>query len=199
MNGIYLYIRTVGWISVWLIGFVCLSLSANASIGFQADFDQTSSWVTPYREPDYRLSVALYPKTYPVLSASLVISPAVLRSSMNEKSLTFGYTYFKRGKKSYDLVPISVDAPTYAEYRKNQYVLDQRDFIFGQKLAKTDQARGEGGLGVSVALPKRLNKIFGEGGAGLRVSGFRKITFSGRSQWNDGQSNLLRQNKFPSL
>ena len=174
-------------------------LTSNAQFGFQSDFDPISSWISPYSQPDYRVSVAKYPKSYPVLSNDLMQNPSVIRSSMNENSMTFGTVYHKRGKDSFELVPVAVDVKSYNEYRNEKHIEEQNDFAFGQTLARRDQARGGGGLGLSVALPKRLNKIFGEGGAGLRVSGFRKITFSGRSQWTDGQSNLLRQNKFPSL
>jgi len=199
VNGIYHYIRTVGRFYIWLFVLFCLHLPLKAQIGFQANFDPIASWVSPYNEPDYRISVASPPKSYPALSNDEMLSPEVIRSSMKNNSLTFGSAYHRRGKESFDLVPVSVDALSFAEFRTKQYIREQGDFMFDQKLTRRDQARGDGGLGVSVALPKRLNKIFGEGGAGLRVSGFRKITFSGRSQWNDGQSNLLRQNKFPSL
>ena len=199
VNDIYHHIRTVGRFYIWLAALACLQLPARAQIGFQAEFDPIPSWVSPYSEPDYRLSVATPPKSYPVLSNEAMISPAVIRSSFKNKSLTFGYAYHRLKQQSFELVPVSVDALSYTEYQRNQYIRDRGEFMFGHKLAQRDLERGAAGLGVSVALPKRLNKIFGEGGAGLRVSGFRKITFSGRSQWNDGQSNLLRQNRFPSL
>ena len=199
VNGIYLHIRAVGHFYAWLVLILCLSPTVFAKIGFQADFDPVPSWISPYSEPDYRFSAALAPKSEPVLSNDRMLVPTVIRQSMANNSLTLGATYFRRGLDSFDLVPVSVDVISFAEFRHNRYINQQDDLMFNQRLARRDQAKGGGGLGVSVALPKRLNKIFGEGGAGLRVSGFRKITFSGRSQWTDGQSNVLRQNKFPSL
>ncbi len=49
--------------------------------------------------------------------------------------------------------------------------------------------------------PKLVSKIIGEGGSGLKVSGHRKISFSGRSTWEEGVVNTAtsRQSKFPSL
>jgi len=49
--------------------------------------------------------------------------------------------------------------------------------------------------------PKLVSKIIGEGGPGLKVSGHRKISFSGRSTWEEGVVNTAtsRQSKFPSL
>ncbi|MFQ5453355.1 MAG: cell surface protein SprA, partial [Candidatus Zixiibacteriota bacterium] len=69
-----------------------------------------------------------------------------------------------------------------------------------QSIISSDKKKRGSGLGISVALPKRLDKIFGEGGAGLKVSGFRRVSFAGRSQWTDAaESETYRQNKFPSL
>ena len=199
MNGIYQHIRTHGRLLVWLVFGLCLPLPLKAKIGFQADFDKEPSWVSPYVEPDYRLSVAFAPRTFPVLGADVAIEPKVIRSSFKNNSLTFGSTYHRRGEQTFDLVPVSVDAMSFNQFENEKYILEKHDLLFNQQMTSKQQGKGGAGLGVSVALPKRLNKIFGEGGAGLRVSGFRKVTFSGRSQWTDGQSNLLRQNRFPSL
>ncbi len=54
---------------------------------------------------------------------------------------------------------------------------------------------------IPVKFPKVVSKIIGEGGPGLKVSGHRKISFSGRSTWQEGRVNTAtsRQSKFPSL
>lgn len=199
MSGIYHHIRFAGRAILRLILLVCLSPPVFAQIGFQADFDPIPSWISKYEIPDYRLSVANPPKSYPSLELRPTNVPAFAHSSFKNNSLTFNTTYYRHGRTKYDLVPVTVDAMDFAEFQKDRYEDKQRGFIFEEKVSRSDRQGGAGGLGVNVALPKRLNKIFGEGGAGLRVSGFRKITFSGRSQWTDGQSNVLRQNKFPSL
>jgi len=69
---------------------------------------------------------------------------------------------------------------------------------------QTEQrARGGGPLSfeIPVKFPKLVTKLIGEGGPGLKVSGSRKITFSGKSSWQDGLRNTAtsRQSKFPSL
>ncbi len=68
------------------------------------------------------------------------------------------------------------------------------------------QQRGAGSKGlfeweIPVKFPKVVSRIIGEGGPGLKVSGYRKISFSGRSMWQDGLKNTAtsRQSKFPSL
>jgi len=52
---------------------------------------------------------------------------------------------------------------------------------------------------IPIDFPKGVRDIIGEGGAGLRVSGYRRITLSGRSTWITGQEFGPNQSKFPSL
>jgi hypothetical protein len=54
---------------------------------------------------------------------------------------------------------------------------------------------------IPVKFPKVVSRIIGEGGPALKVSGYRRISFSGRSTWEDGLKNTAtsRQSKFPSL
>ena len=54
---------------------------------------------------------------------------------------------------------------------------------------------------IPVKFPKVVSRIIGEGGPGLKVSGHRKISFAGRSTWEEGHVNTAtsRQSKFPSL
>ena len=199
MNGIYHHIRSCGRILFWLTVVVCLNQRAEAQIGFQAGFETTTSWISPFTEPDYSFSAAILPKTKLILTRHLILKPKVVSSSFANNSLTFNSIFYRRGRDTWELVPISLDAQEYNKFSVDLYMRQQRDLMFRHQVAGLQKSKRGRGLGVSVALPKRLKKIFGEGGAGLQVSGFRKITLSGRSQWTDGQSNLLRQNKFPSL
>ncbi|MBU8934407.1 MAG: cell surface protein SprA [candidate division Zixibacteria bacterium] len=104
------------------------------------------------------------------------------------------------GRRTSSLIPVSVDARHYATFRMDQNRNEKFHRPVMGSLDVGRQERTKGGLGINVGLPKRLDRIFGEGGAGLRVSGFRKIMFSGRSQWTDAaQSPSFKQSKFPSL
>ncbi len=64
-----------------------------------------------------------------------------------------------------------------------------------------DRSRGLFEWEIPVKFPKVVSKIIGEGGPALKVSGYRRISFSGRSTWEDGLKNTAtsRQSKFPSL
>jgi hypothetical protein len=65
----------------------------------------------------------------------------------------------------------------------------------------TDKSKGLFEWEIPVKFPKMVSKLIGEGGPGLKVSGYRKISFSGRSTWEEGVVNTAtsRQSKFPSL
>jgi len=63
------------------------------------------------------------------------------------------------------------------------------------------QKHGSGLQWEIIKVPKSVRAILGEGGVGLQVNGYRKITFSGTSRWTGGVQNTgsYRQSKFPSL
>ncbi len=54
---------------------------------------------------------------------------------------------------------------------------------------------------IPIKFPKLIKSIIGEGGPGLKVTGYRRIEFSGKSTWISGQRSTAtsRQSKFPSL
>ena len=64
-----------------------------------------------------------------------------------------------------------------------------------------DKSRGLFEWEIPVKFPKVVSRIIGEGGPGLKVTGHRKISFSGKSTWEEGVVNTAtsRQSKFPSL
>jgi hypothetical protein len=69
------------------------------------------------------------------------------------------------------------------------------------------EQRGESDSGslfeiqIPVKFPKALRSIIGEGGPGLKVTGMRRISFAGRSEWTEGlqQTATSKPSKFPSL
>ncbi len=128
----------------------------------------------------------------------------------NRQKKTFEYdfdyedrtvTITERIKKDLGLVPVTMPISDFRD-RRIQYSLN--NFSRQSQLAslKREEQKKAGGL-FQISIPIRsrtFESIFGEGGAGLKVSGFQKITFAGRSQWSDKtQSALNRQSKFPSL
>ncbi len=52
---------------------------------------------------------------------------------------------------------------------------------------------------IPISFPKSVRDVIGEGGAGLSLTGYERITLSGRSEWYSGQVLGPNQSKFPSL
>jgi len=129
-------------------------------------------------------------------------APMAERSSFSENSITFTGYYYRSGTDYAGYyIPLTVDAPAYSEHRRAMLLERELQNVRAQALTKQQKDK-KGGL-VSFNIPiksETFESIFGEGGAGLNVSGYHRITFSGRSSWTDGASTATnRQNKFPSL
>lgn len=171
-----------------------------ASVGFQATLEPYPFFVSGYDEVSDKFSAAMYPMSYSPLSLKLKRSPKVTGQSFATNTLTFETQYFQLGTMRKYLVPVSVNANDYLTYRLDKQQREDFTDLATATIADPSKLTRRGGLGITLALPKRLDKVFGEGGAGLKVSGYRRITFSGRSQWSDAaQTDTYRHNKFPSL
>lgn len=125
----------------------------------------------------------------------------VERSSFENKSLTFGAAYYRKGKFIYEYTPRTADAHSFMEYRREAVLEKKLGESRARALAKEQKDKRGGLLSINIPIKsKAMESLFGEGGAGLKVSGYHQISFSGRSQWDDRASTATyRQNKFPSL
>ena len=76
-----------------------------------------------------------------------------------------------------------------------------REDARGSSKARTTSSQSRGlRINIPVSFPSAISRIIGEGSS-LRVTGTRKISFSGRSEWTEGQVRTAtsRPSKFPSL
>lgn len=188
------------WLGTFSLVCALLLLSGpgsavDAAIDLQFD-NPAPPVVSRYSPPVADFYIAKRQATILALEPQFNYTPKVVASYFKEDYLTFN-TEYAPGKS---LVPVSVDAQQYNVWRKNRF-LRQRFAFFGQKSFANSQAKaGPGGLAIGIGLPKQLDKVFGEGGGNLKVSGYRRISFSGRSSWTDGvTSDALSQSRFPSL
>jgi hypothetical protein len=164
--------------------------------GFRATLMTPSEVVAPYNAMPNRFSAALYPKTYLLLSTSLARNPVIEESSFSDNSLRFGVLL----NQKLPMVPISVDAEKYYQQRSIQLERATNDTLLQKSIRQARQRKGSGKLAVNVPLPRRVERLVGEGGGNLTVSGSEQISFSGRSQWRDGvNTDQFRQSKFPAL
>ncbi len=182
-----------------LVCFLLLLSGPGSSVdaAVELEFDNPAPpVVSRYSPPVADFYIAKRKSTILALEPQFNFAPKVVASHFKEDYLTFNTEYYP-GKSQ---VPVSVDAQKYNVWRKNRF-LAQRFSFFGQKSFANSQAKsGPGGLAIGIALPKQLDQVFGQGGGNLKVSGYRRISFSGRSSWTDGvTSDALTQSRFPSL
>ncbi|MEW6014273.1 MAG: cell surface protein SprA [Candidatus Zixiibacteriota bacterium] len=157
--------------------------------------------IAPYPLEEPKFVISLSYARIPRLKRIGELPTKVIRSDFESQTITFSGEYYRSGMLAYEYTPRSVDAAEYMQRRRDLSLLQNMSDLRAQALTK-DQKQKQGGL-LSLNIPiksKVLESIAGEGGAGLKVSGYHQITFSGRSQWDDRASTATyRQSKFPSL
>jgi len=98
--------------------------------------------------------------------------------------------------------PLFITLPTFTLVTNQlQTNLAWRDNLSSHFMTSAGQSKSLFQWEIPVKFPKVVSRIIGEGGPGLKVSGYRRISFSGRSTWEEGLVNTAtsRQSKFPSL
>ncbi len=143
------------------------------------------------------------------ISQSLDSIP-LLKADNIQRRLTFSYDatsqllVFNQAYGKFQNVTLPATASP-ASYR--QWLLDcQSRRLWRDSYSSQAKKTAQGGSGsllqfeIPFEVPKFARGLMGEGGAGLKVNGYRKISFSGSSQWNDQTSIATqKQSKFPSL
>jgi cell surface protein SprA len=91
----------------------------------------------------------------------------------------------------------------YLVYRKDIVLKNTWREEFQKELGKSESDEGKGAVQIDIPWepPKIIGRIIGEGKSNIRVTGSRSITFSGRSEWEEGLVNTgtFKQSKFPTL
>jgi hypothetical protein len=98
--------------------------------------------------------------------------------------------------------PLFLTLPAYTLATNEQQTnLAWRNNISSHFMASAAESKSLFQWEIPVKFPKMVSRIIGEGGPGLKVTGYRRISFSGRSTWEEGLVNTAtsRQSKFPSL
>ncbi len=127
--------------------------------------------------------------------------PDVIDSDYETGTIVLNSSYYKHGPFEYDYTPRAVDARSFADYRVRVGIERRRNDFKTQTLQKSQRDRGGGLVNLRIPIKSRtVESLFGEGGAGIKVSGYHRINFSGRSTWTDQAStSTYKQSKFPSL
>lgn len=173
----------------------------SAAPGFHQELQYPPAYISPYPKETSVFSASITPKEYPELKRMYIGNVQVDHSSYEQKSITFTGSFYKKGKYSYYYTPRAVDADAFMEYRTRLNLKNDMRETSAKALAKEQKDKAGGLLAIRIPIKsKAMESLFGEGGAGLKVSGYHQITLSGRSQWDDRTSTATyRQNKFPTL
>ncbi|PWB67643.1 hypothetical protein C3F09_13135, partial [candidate division GN15 bacterium] len=165
-------------------------------IQYEAYLNDPPPVVSLYEPRTQALLAAHPPAVNPPINPILSYAPKPSASFYDQSYIRFS-TDYGGGKQ---MIPVAVDALKYDAFRRNNDVR-KRFAGFSQKsIGIAKKQTGPGGVSLGLALPRQLESVFGEGGGNLRVSGYRRISFSGRSTWTDAaQSDVLRQSRFPTL
>lgn len=171
--------------------------------------------------PPHFSSMLYYPKTnfspFPGVPSRFVISiegdvcippigPMSGRSRGTDYDFSYDYqnhsvTYTRRINKEQTLIPVSSDVSAFRDRRLAMSLDDYAADVRRNSLTKSQQEKAGGLFSVTVPIRSRaFESLFGEGGAGLQVSGLYNISFAGRSSWTDRQRRSYNKpSMFPSL
>ncbi len=173
--------------------------SAFAAVGeIGATLDYNSKFAPSLRLPEIPGGLSMDREYSPLLELNYIQRAWLIEAPANS-----GYVYFTLFAGPYQLyntIPISRDK--YTRYISDKYFweiwLDDMANFTGTK-GKGEQSEGFV-INPNFRLPKQVESIIGEGGPRINVSGSRRISFSGRSQWDDlPETANYKQSKFPSL
>jgi len=161
----------------------------------------------------------------PLLMDSRIVPPLDIKKFPGGLSIIPSESYifkYKKAGRTWDVtIPESGeylyrvyyigDIPMYMPipFRKDQYI----GYISAKKAhkawlkaqiasgVKSRKDRNQGvDISIPIDLPDQVKSIIGEGGPRITVTGNRRISFSGRSEWDDlTNTGTFKQSKFPSL
>lgn len=93
--------------------------------------------------------------------------------------------------------------PNFVRYRGDMAIKSSLEKELQKELGQSEDDDGKGAVQIDIPWepPKAVKKIIGEGKSNIRVTGSRSISFSGRSEWEEGLVNTgtFKQSKFPTL
>ncbi|MFQ5606539.1 MAG: hypothetical protein ACE5GA_01225, partial [Candidatus Zixiibacteriota bacterium] len=165
--------------------------------GIRAEFQVVGSTITPRPGFGERTVFSISPRftVTPRLRLRQNYRTQVVGSSYHGRRITLRLAYYRNAY----YMPLTLDGYDFFKWRSELETQDQIRVASFTQLRARDESRG--GLRVTIPIKsKAVEALFGEGGAGLQVSGSRRISFAGTSNWTEGASSVLNnQSKFPSL
>ncbi len=167
------------------------------ALGFEVRLDETDRSLVRFGYPPRITGLCISSDSIPLLANNLRYSQSVLVDYEG------GFVSISERHGEYELYkPLFLTIPSYTSASNRlRFHQDWRSNLHSHFLGAGARSRGLFEWEIPVKFPKVVSKIIGEGGPGLKVTGYRRISFSGRSMWEDNVKNTAtsRQSKFPSL
>lgn len=183
---------------VVVVGCLCLPALLYAEPPQFRTFETiNSTQFSPFPDYDPGFISSITPGYYVPLTKMVKGQPYKISYKFPEYSIT----YTRRLRYDHDMIPVTSAFDAFIDRRlKLNLSKTSRDFAL-KSLVKDQRKKGGGLFSITIPIRSRtFESIFGEGGASLRVSGYRRIDFRGRSSWSDKEQTALnRQSKFPAL
>lgn len=186
-----------------LLGVMCLCVIAQAAPPqFTGSLKFPTNMLTPFpdgKPPDFRKR--LVAKITPDKNVLLTNLRFGKQYEFEYDLSDFSVTYTKLLRDDSKLTPVTSEYSSFLTRRLDSNLSRLKYESARGSLAKLQRNKAGGLFQISIPIPSRaFESIFGEGGASLKVSGYRKISFMGRSSWTDKpQTGFNKQSKFPTL
>lgn len=178
---------------LWLSG-----VESDAATGFYPKLKYESRYIISLsdRKPTPVISISARNVVMPPLPAGRRLARPRVIADWNRRLITISSSYYR---SQYSL-PVSYDFYDLLDWRIESSF---RRNLASRRIKGIKKGKGRGGRGLSVTIPiksKAVESLFGEGGAGLKVTGSRRISFAGNSTWTEGvRTSGNNQSRFPTL
>jgi hypothetical protein len=193
-------LRSLGLAVLFLVVPATFQLGVGASawgIGLEIRLDEKGRHLVRYGNAYQTLGLSVSSDSLPLLDINLRHAQSVL-VDYEDRFVTISEKlgYYQLYKPIFLTLPTYTSASNLIQFRQ-----DWRNNLNRHFFSAAGGSRGLFEWEIPVKFPKVVSAIIGEGGPGLKVTGYRKISFSGRSTWEEGLKNTAtsRQSKFPSL
>ncbi len=180
-----------------LAAAACLQVAYADPPQFRSSLDYQQRYLSPFPGFDTHFISSITPQEYVPLTRLARQMPYEIDYNFPDYSVS----YVRRLERDQMMIPVNSPLDSFVQRRLAMSEDEMAYNLTRESLVKEQKEKAGGLFQFTIPIPSRaFESIFGEGGAGLRVSGYRRISFTGRSSWSDKpQTAFFKQSKFPTL
>jgi len=194
------YLKISRLIATAILLFIFLSgpVIYAAAGGIDVFMHYKSRFVPPLSIPKYPEGLSAIKADVYLLRLNRIETSWVIEIPSDNHYVTL--TLFAGSHRLYN--PLIMSRDSYIKYSAEKAVRDAWIKDMANFSGTKSKAKGNEGIEIplNINIPKPVKSIIGEGGPRINVTGSRRISFSGKSQWDDlTTTGTFKQSKFPSL